>query len=146
MTIKNIAILTSGGDAPGMNAAIRAITRYALGQNINVFGVNRGYTGLRNGDIFKMNLRTVSDILHRGGTILYSARDTEFLSENGVKQAVDTCNKNEIDDKLNKEMVSGKGGRISKNNSKIDVFVIPTNEELSIARDTLELLRNNNLI
>ncbi len=97
MTIKNIAILTSGGDAPGMNAAIRAITRYALGQNINVFGVNRGYTGLRNGDIFKMNLRTVSDILHRGGTILYSARDTEFLSENGVKQAVETCNKNEID-------------------------------------------------
>lgn len=96
MTIKNIAILTSGGDAPGMNAAIRAITRYALGQNINVFGVNRGYTGLRNGDIFKMNLRTVSDILHRGGTILYSARDTEFLSENGVKQAVETCNKNEI--------------------------------------------------
>ena len=97
MTIKNIAILTSGGDAPGMNAAIRAITRYALGQNINVFGVNRGYTGLRNGDIFQMNLRTVSDILHRGGTILYSARDSEFLSENGVKQAVETCNKNEID-------------------------------------------------
>ena len=52
----------------------------------------------------------------------------------------------EIDDELNKTMVSGKGGRISKNNSKIDVFVIPTNEELSIARDTLELLRNNNLI
>ena len=51
-----------------------------------------------------------------------------------------------IDDKLNKEMVSGKGGRISKNNSKIDVFVIPTNEELSIARDTLELLKSNNLI
>ena len=97
MKIKNIAVLTSGGDAPGMNATIRAITRYALGQNINVFGVNRGYTGLRNGDIFKMNLRTVSDILHRGGTILYSARDSEFLSENGVKQAVETCNKNEID-------------------------------------------------
>ena len=97
MKIKNIAVLTSGGDSPGMNAAIRAITRYALGQNINVFGVNRGYTGLRNGDIFKMNLRTVSDILHRGGTILYSARDSEFLSENGVKQAVETCNKNEID-------------------------------------------------
>ena len=97
MKIKNIAVLTSGGDAPGMNATIRAITRYALGQNINVFGVNRGYTGLRNGDIFQMNLRTVSDILHRGGTILYSARDSEFLSENGVKQAVETCNKNEID-------------------------------------------------
>ena len=97
MKIKNIAVLTSGGDAPGMNATIRAITRYALGRNINVFGVNRGYTGLRNGDIFQMNLRTVSDILHRGGTILYSARDSEFLSENGVKQAVETCNKNEID-------------------------------------------------
>ena len=77
MKIKNIAVLTSGGDAPGMNATIRAVTRYALGQNINVFGVNRGYTGLRNGDIFQMNLRTVSDILHRGGTILYSARDSE---------------------------------------------------------------------
>ena len=97
MKIKNIAVLTSGGDAPGMNATIRAVTRYALGQNINVFGVNRGYTGLRNGDIFQMNLRTVSDILHRGGTILYSARDSEFLSENGVKQAVETCKKNEID-------------------------------------------------
>lgn len=97
MTLKNIAILTSGGDAPGMNAAVRSITRRAIGQNARILGVRRGYTGLRTGDMFEMHLRTVSDILHRGGTILYSSRDEEFKTPEGMKSAVDFCHKAKID-------------------------------------------------
>lgn len=97
MDIKTIAILTSGGDAPGMNAAIRAVTRYAICQNIRVFGVRRGFQGLRTGDIFEMNLRTVSDILHRGGTVLYSSRDKKFETQEGIDEAVEACKKFKID-------------------------------------------------
>ena len=81
MNIKNIAVLTSGGDAPGMNAVVRAITRYAISNDINVWGIIRGYMGLRIGDKIEMNLRTVSDIIHRGGTILYSSRDPIFQTD-----------------------------------------------------------------
>ncbi len=97
MNLKNIAILTSGGDAPGMNAVVRAVTRHAIGQNIRVLGVRRGYIGLRTGDVFEMNLRTVSDILHKGGTILYSSRDKEFEKPEGIKSAVDFCHKAKVD-------------------------------------------------
>ncbi len=97
MSIKNIAVLTSGGDAPGMNAAVRAVTRCALSKNINVLGIRRGYMGLRKGDAFEMNLRTVSDIIHRGGTVLYSSRDPEFQTEKGLNQAVDFCKSKNID-------------------------------------------------
>ncbi len=97
MSLKNIAILTSGGDAPGMNAAVRSITRHAIGEKIRVVGIRRGYTGLRTGDMFEMNLRTVSDILHRGGTILYSSRDEKFKNPEGVKSAVDFCHKAKVD-------------------------------------------------
>ncbi len=97
LSIKNIGILTSGGDAPGMNSAIRAVTRLAIEQGINVWGIKRGYIGLRTGDIIEMNLRTVSDILHRGGTILYSSRDKEFKTEKGIKDAVEVCKKNKLD-------------------------------------------------
>ncbi len=97
MSLRNIAILTSGGDAPGMNAAVRAITRYAISKNIRVLGVRRGFLGLRTGDIFEMNLRTVSDILHRGGTILYCSRDKEFETQKGLNEAVETCHKAKID-------------------------------------------------
>ena len=68
--IKKIAVLTSGGDAPGMNAAIRAVVRTALHHNIEVMGVHRGYSGLLNGEMFPMNRSSVSDIIQRGGTIL----------------------------------------------------------------------------
>lgn len=74
MSVKRIAVLTSGGDAPGMNAAIRAVARTAMNRGIEVFGVYRGYNGLINGDMVQMNLRSVSDIIHRGGTMLYTAR------------------------------------------------------------------------
>lgn len=97
MSIKNIAILTSGGDAPGMNAAIRSITRTAIYSGIKVWGINRGYVGLRTGDMFQMNLRTVSDILHHGGTILYSSRDEAFKTESGIMAAVKTCEEHKLD-------------------------------------------------
>ena len=93
MTMKSIAVLTSGGDAPGMNPAVRAVVRTACQRGIKVYGVDRGYTGLINGDIHEMNLRSVSDIITRGGTILYSARCPEFKTEEGLQKAVATCKK-----------------------------------------------------
>lgn len=93
MEKKAIAVLTSGGDAPGMNAAVRAVTRAALAKGMRVLGVRRGYNGLLNGDVFEMNLRSVSDIIHRGGTVLYTARSPEYNTKEGVKKAADTCRK-----------------------------------------------------
>ena len=95
--MKSIAVLTSGGDAPGMNPAVRAVVRTACQRGIKVYGVDRGYTGLINGDIHEMNLRSVSDIITRGGTILYSARCPEFKTEEGLQKAVSTCKKFGID-------------------------------------------------
>ena len=95
--MKSIAVLTSGGDAPGMNPAVRAVVRTACQRGIKVYGVDRGYTGLINGDIHAMNLRSVSDIITRGGTILYSARCPEFKTEEGLQKAVATCKKFGID-------------------------------------------------
>ena len=90
MGTKSIAILTSGGDAPGMNAAIRAVA-------MRVIGVRRGYNGLISGDVFEMNLRSVSDIIHRGGTTLFTARSPEFNTPAGVQKAADTCRSLGID-------------------------------------------------
>lgn len=95
--MKSIAVLTSGGDAPGMNPAVRAVVRTACQRGIKVYGVDRGYTGLINGDIHEMNLRSVSDIITRGGTILYSARCPEFKTEEGLQKAVAACKKFGID-------------------------------------------------
>ncbi len=97
MAIKRIAVLTSGGDAPGMNAAVRAVTRTALGRGVEVYGVRYGYNGLINGDMDKMNLRSVSDIIHRGGTVLYTARSAEFKTAEGVQKAADKCREMGID-------------------------------------------------
>ena len=97
MAIKRIAVLTSGGDAPGMNAAVRAVTRTALGRGVEVFGVRHGYNGLLTGDIEPMNLRSVSDIIHRGGTALYTARSMEFKTPEGVQKAADKCREMGID-------------------------------------------------
>lgn len=95
--IKTIGLLTSGGDAPGMNAAIRAVVRTALANGIKVYGIKRGYNGLYHGDMFEMNLRSVSDIINRGGTILYTARSKEFNCEEGVLKAKENCIKNGLD-------------------------------------------------
>lgn len=89
--MKKIGVLTSGGDAPGMNAAIRAVTRTALYKNMEVIGIRRGYNGLINGDVFEMNARSVSSIIQRGGTLLFTARCPEFKEEAGVLKAVETC-------------------------------------------------------
>lgn len=97
MATKSIAVLTSGGDAPGMNAAVRAVVRTGLSYGMRVMGIQRGYNGLLNGEIVEMNLRTVSDIIHRGGTVLYTARSPEFNTPAGVQQAAANCRKIGID-------------------------------------------------
>lgn len=89
--VKTIGVLTSGGDAPGMNAAIRAVVRAGIGKGMRVLGIRRGYNGLINGDMVEMNLRSVSDILQKGGTVLYTARCLEFKEEAGVEKARQTC-------------------------------------------------------
>jgi 6-phosphofructokinase 1 len=86
--IKTIGVLTSGGDAPGMNAAIRAVVRTGIYHGFKVMGIRKGYNGLINGDITEMSLRSVSDIIHRGGTVLQTARCPEFKTEDGIKKAV----------------------------------------------------------
>lgn len=97
MSTKKIAVLTSGGDAPGMNAALRAVVRAGISYGMEVYGVRRGYNGLLNGDMFPMNLRSVSDIIHRGGTFLYTARSPEYNTPAGVKKAADKCREMGID-------------------------------------------------
>lgn len=94
---KTIGILTSGGDAPGMNAAIRSVTRAAIKKGMKVIGIRRGYNGLINGDMVELNERSVSDIIQRGGTMLYTARCPEFSEEAGVMKAVDSCKKAGLD-------------------------------------------------
>lgn len=85
--IKTIGVLTSGGDAPGMNAAIRAVVRTGIAHGFKVMGVRKGYNGLISGDMAEMSLRSVSDIIHRGGTILQTARCLQFKTEEGVTRA-----------------------------------------------------------
>lgn len=85
--IENIAVFTSGGDSPGMNAAIRAVVRAGIYHNLNVYGINRGYDGMVNGDIFPMDAKSVANIIQRGGTILKTARSEEFRSYEGRKKA-----------------------------------------------------------
>lgn len=88
---KTIGVLTSGGDAPGMNAAVRAVTRSALAKGIKVLGIRRGYNGLISGDMIELHERSVSDIIQRGGTILYTARCPEFRYEAGLQKAKNVC-------------------------------------------------------
>src|SRR5699024_1614798 len=91
--MKKIGILTSGGDAPGMNAAIRAVTRKCIYHGIEVYGIYNGYQGLIDGNIKKMELGSVGDIIHRGGTILYSARCEEFKTDAGQQKGIDQLEK-----------------------------------------------------
>ena len=89
--VKRIGVLTSGGDAPGMNAAIRAVVRGCLYRGIECIGIRRGYNGLINGDILRMDAGTVTHIINRGGTILYTARSDEFRTPEGQQRAAATC-------------------------------------------------------
>ena len=95
--MKTIGILTSGGDAPGMNAAIRAVVRSAIYYGCKVYGINRGYKGLIESDLVEMDLSSVGDIIHRGGTILKSSRCEEFKTEEGRQKAVKILKKHGID-------------------------------------------------
>lgn len=91
MDKKKIAVLTSGGDAPGMNAVVRSVVRTGIAKNMKVYGVYRGYNGLLNGDISELNLRSVSDIIGNGGTMLYTARSEEYNTPEGVQKAAKFC-------------------------------------------------------
>ncbi|MGL4363437.1 MAG: 6-phosphofructokinase [Cellulosilyticaceae bacterium] len=90
--IKTIGVLTSGGDAPGMNAAIRSVVRSAIAQDIKVMGIRKGYNGLLTGDVFEMDSRSVSEIIQRGGTVLQTARCKEFMQPEGQQRGADMCN------------------------------------------------------
>lgn len=91
MSIKRIGVLTSGGDAPGMNACVRAVVRTALYHGIECYGIRRGYNGLISGDIIRLDEKSIAHIINRGGTILYTARSMEFMTEEGQRKAVSTC-------------------------------------------------------
>jgi 6-phosphofructokinase 1 len=119
--VKKIGVLTSGGDAPGMNAAIRAIVRTAIHHNLKVVGIERGYTGLLKGELKEMNISSVGDIIHKGGTILKTSRCEELKSDVGINDAINVLEKNEIDGLV---VIGGDGSfqgasKLSRNNIKI---------------------------
>jgi len=89
--MKRIGVLTSGGDAPGMNAAVRAVTRAALANGVECIGIRRGYNGLINSDFIRMDGASVSHIINKGGTMLYTARSAEFTTREGRDKAIRTC-------------------------------------------------------
>ena len=91
MAIRRIGVLTSGGDAPGMNPCVRAVVRTALYHGLEVYGIRRGWQGLINGDVVKLDEKSVSRIINRGGTMLYTARSKEFMTPEGQKKAASTC-------------------------------------------------------
>ena len=94
--IKRIAVLTSGGDCSGMNAALRSVVRSAIYNGLSVFGVMRGYTGLMKGEIVELNRRSVSNIINRGGTIIKTARSKEFKTKKGQRKAAEQLKKLKI--------------------------------------------------
>ena len=91
MPIKRIGVLTSGGDAPGMNPCVRAVVRTALFHGIECYGIRRGYNGLIHGDVVRLDEKSVAHIINRGGTILYTARSQEFMTEEGQRKAASSC-------------------------------------------------------
>jgi 6-phosphofructokinase 1 len=95
--MKRIGVLTSGGDSPGMNAAVRAVVRKAIYHNLEVYGIYHGYQGLIEGEIKKLELGSVGDIIHRGGTVLYSARCLEFKTEEGQLKGIEQLKKHGIE-------------------------------------------------
>lgn len=131
--IKTIGILTSGGDAPGMNAAIRAVARKALSKGVKVKGIKRGYQGLLNEEISDMEARSVSDIIQKGGTILGTARCMEFKTEAGQQEGVDICRKHGIDGLV---VIGGDGsykGAQALSRLGINTIGIPGTIDLDIA-------------
>ena len=130
---KTIGVLTSGGDAPGMNAAIRAVVRRAIDNGLNVKGIYRGYSGLLQEEIVDMDRRSVSDIIQRGGTILGTARCMEMMTEEGQQAAADICHKHGIDCLI---VIGGDGsyrGALSLARHGINAIGVPGTIDLDIA-------------
>lgn len=119
--IKNIAVLTSGGDSPGMNAGIRAVIRSGIYHGMNMFGIRRGYDGMVQGDIIAMDAKSVANIIQRGGTILKTARSDEFRTVEGRKQAYKNLKKHDIDALV----VIGGDGTFTGASKFIEEFDIP---------------------
>ena len=131
--IKTIGVLTSGGDAPGMNAAIRAVVRRGLSSGLNVKGIYKGYSGLLNEEIRDMTAKDVSDTIERGGTILYTARCAEMRTEEGQQQAAEICRKHGIDGLV---VIGGDGsfaGAQKLANLGINTIGLPGTIDLDIA-------------
>lgn len=131
--IKKIGVLTSGGDAPGMNAAIRGIVRSALAENIEVIGFRRGYEGLINSDYINLDSQAVSDIMSKGGTILLSARCKEMMTDEGKEKAINVCKKLGIDALI---VIGGDGslsGALSLSKLGLKVMGIPGTIDLDLA-------------
>lgn len=131
--IKKIGILTSGGDAPGMNASIRSIVRTAIKNNIEVIGFMRGYEGLINGDYINLDAKSVSDIMQRGGTILLSARCKEMMTDEGKQKAVNVCKELNIDALI---VIGGDGsltGALHLSKLGVKVMGIPGTIDLDLA-------------
>ena len=131
--IKTIGVLTSGGDAPGMNAAIRAVVRKALSRGLKVKGIYKGYNGLLNEEIKDMTARDVSDIISRGGTVLYTARCAEFRTPEGQQRGAEICRKHGIDGLV---VIGGDGsfaGAQKLANLGINTIGIPGTIDLDIA-------------
>ena len=131
--VKTIGVLTSGGDAPGMNAAIRAVSRQAIGKGYKVMGIMRGYSGLIAGDIKQLHPRDLSDSIQKGGTILGTARSMEFKTPEGQKKAAKVCRDNGIDSLV---VIGGDGsfkGAQKMSDQGINVVAIPGTIDLDIA-------------
>ena len=131
--INTIGVLTSGGDAPGMNAAIRAVVRTAIANGKKVKGIFKGFQGLLNEEIKDMEKSSVSDIIQKGGTILYTARCLDFLTEEGQKRGADICKKHGIDGLV---VIGGDGsfqGAQKLANLGINAIGIPGTIDLDIA-------------
>ena len=131
--VKTIGVLTSGGDAPGMNAAIRAVVRRGLSSGLKVKGIQKGYNGLLNEEIIDMTARDVSDTIERGGTILYTARCAEFRTAEGQQRGAEICRKHGIDGLV---VIGGDGsfaGALKLANLGINTIGIPGTIDLDIA-------------
>lgn len=131
--IKTIGVLTSGGDAPGMNAAIRAVVRRGLSSGLNVKGIYKGYNGLLNEEIIDMSAKDVSDTIERGGTVLYTARCAEFRTEEGQRRGAEVCKKHGIDGLV---VIGGDGsfaGAQKLANLGINTIGVPGTIDLDIA-------------
>ena len=130
---KSLAVLTSGGDAPGMNAAVRAVVRAGIYNGFKVYGVYKGYNGLLNGDVKEMDLRSVSDILSRGGTILYTARSKKFMQEEYQLKAAEFCRSLDIEGLV---VIGGDGsfrGARALSNAGIPTVALPGTIDNDIA-------------